>query len=139
MILTAFPDFQAIQTNDFNYLSYLIPSILGMSLMQGGVFAAIPLVADREKLILKRLGATPLRRWQLVGFTAIGRPPCAIARRSVIRRRTAALLRSLPPHWIRRHGGHREDARFRPQANAEIRGPTCPRRITNEGHAHTGS
>ena len=61
------PAFEPIQTSDFNYLSYLIPSILGMSLMQGGVFAAIPLVADREKLILKRLGATPLRRWQLVG------------------------------------------------------------------------
>jgi ABC-2 type transport system permease protein len=67
------PDFQTIQTASFNYLSYLIPSILGMSLMQGGVFAAVPLVADREKLILKRLGATPLRRWQLVGSNVLVR------------------------------------------------------------------
>jgi ABC-2 type transport system permease protein len=67
------PSFETIQTADFNYLSYLIPSILGMSLMQGGVFAAIPLVADREKLILKRLGATPLRRWQLVGSNVLVR------------------------------------------------------------------
>jgi len=67
------PQFETIQTADFNYLSYLIPSILGMSLMQGGVFAAIPLVADREKLILKRLGATPLRRWQLVGSNVMVR------------------------------------------------------------------
>jgi ABC-2 type transport system permease protein len=67
------PQFETIQTADFNYLSYLIPSILGMSLMQGGVFAAIPLVADREKLILKRLGATPLRRWQLVGSNVLVR------------------------------------------------------------------
>jgi ABC-2 type transport system permease protein len=37
-----------------------------MALMQLGVFAAIPLAAQREKLILKRLGATPLRRWALV-------------------------------------------------------------------------
>jgi ABC-2 type transport system permease protein len=37
------------------------------------VFAAIPLVADREKLILKRLGATPLRRWQLVGSNVLVR------------------------------------------------------------------
>ena len=44
----------------------VVPSILGMSIMQVGIFAAIPLVADREKLILKRLSATPLRRWQLV-------------------------------------------------------------------------
>jgi len=78
------PEFQAIQTNDFNYLSYLIPSILGMSLMQGGVFAAVPLVADREKLILKRLGATPLRRWQLVGSNVIVRLLIALVQTVII-------------------------------------------------------
>ncbi len=45
---------------------YLVPSILAMALMQLGVFACIPLVQQREKGILKRLGATPLSRWQLV-------------------------------------------------------------------------
>jgi ABC-2 type transport system permease protein len=78
------PDFQTIQTNDFNYLSYLIPSILGMSLMQGGVFAAVPLVADREKLILKRLGATPLRRWQLVGSNVLVRLLIALVQTLII-------------------------------------------------------
>ena len=43
--------------------------------MQGGIFAAIPLVADRQKLILKRLRATPLRRWQLVGSNVFDAPP----------------------------------------------------------------
>ncbi len=38
-----------------------------MALMQLGVFAAIPLVEQREKGILKRIGATPLPRWKLVG------------------------------------------------------------------------
>ena len=67
------PSFQSIQTNDLTFISYLVPSILGMSLMQLGVFAAIPLVADRQKLILKRLHATPLRRWQLVGSNVLMR------------------------------------------------------------------
>lgn len=67
------PTFQAIQTNNLSFISYLVPSILGMSLMQLGVFAAIPLVADRQKLILKRLQATPLRRWQLVGSNVLMR------------------------------------------------------------------
>ncbi len=58
---------QSIQTQDLNAISYFVPSILGMSIMQLGIFAAIPLVADREKLILKRLAATPLRRSQLIG------------------------------------------------------------------------
>ncbi|MBA3877426.1 MAG: ABC transporter permease [Anaerolinea sp.] len=67
------PEARAVQTESLTFISYLVPSILGMSLMQLGVFAAIPLVADREKLILKRLSATPLRRWQLVGSNVLMR------------------------------------------------------------------
>jgi ABC-2 type transport system permease protein len=63
----------AIQTQNLNIISYLVPSILGMALMQLGVFAAIPLVADRQKKILKRLNATPLHRWQLVGSNVVMR------------------------------------------------------------------
>ena len=66
-------DLQDLQTQDLNAVSYLVPSILGMALMQLGIFAAIPLVADRQKLILKRLSATPLRRWQLVGSNIVMR------------------------------------------------------------------
>jgi ABC-2 type transport system permease protein len=58
---------QAIQTESLNGASYFVPSILAMALMQLGVFAAIPLVALREKLVLKRLSATPLTRRTLVG------------------------------------------------------------------------
>jgi len=78
------PAFQPIQTNDLTFISYLVPSILGMSLMQVGVFAAIPLVADRQKLILKRLQATPLRRWQLVGSNVLMRLLIAILQTAII-------------------------------------------------------
>jgi ABC-2 type transport system permease protein len=64
---------ETIQTAQLNGVSYLVPSILGMALMQTGIFAAIPLVADRQKLILKRLAATPLKRWQLIGSNVIMR------------------------------------------------------------------
>jgi ABC-2 type transport system permease protein len=67
------PNPQSIQTENLNFISYFVPSILGLSVMQVGIFAAIPLVADREKLILKRLAATPLRRWQLVGSNILMR------------------------------------------------------------------
>src|SRR5690349_12887212 len=76
--------FQAIQTNDLSFISYLVPSILGMSLMQLGVFSAIPLVADRQKLILKRLQATPLRRWQLVGSNVLMRLLIAVVQTTII-------------------------------------------------------
>jgi ABC-2 type transport system permease protein len=58
---------QALQTQDLTSAAFLVPGILGMALMQLGIFGAVPLVAQREKLILKRLGATPLPRWTLVG------------------------------------------------------------------------
>lgn len=67
------PTPQTVQTENLNAISYFVPSMLGLSIMQVGIFAAIPLVADREKLILKRLAATPLRRWQLVGSNVLMR------------------------------------------------------------------
>jgi len=66
-------DIQALQTSDIGAAAYFVPSILGMALMQLGIFAAIPLVEQREKSILKRLGATPLRRWTLVGSNIVMR------------------------------------------------------------------
>ena len=75
---------KAVQTQQYTYISYLVPSILGMALMQLGIFASIPLVADREKLILKRLSATPLRRWQLVASNVLMRLLIAIAQTVII-------------------------------------------------------
>lgn len=62
-----------LQTQRISNAAYFVPSILAMALMQLGVFSAIPLVSQREKLILKRLGATPLRRWTLVGSNLLMR------------------------------------------------------------------
>jgi ABC-2 type transport system permease protein len=75
---------QAVQTQDLTFISYLVPSILGMSLMQLGIFSAIPLVADRQKHILKRLQATPLRRWQLVGSNVAMRLIIAVVQTVII-------------------------------------------------------
>ncbi len=61
------------QTQQLTGVSYFVPSILAMALMQLGIFAAIPLVQQREKLILKRLNATPLPRWTLVGSNILTR------------------------------------------------------------------
>lgn len=64
---------ESLQTEGISAAAYFVPSILAMALMQLGVFAAIPLVEQREKLILKRLSATPLRRWTLVGSNILMR------------------------------------------------------------------
>lgn len=60
-------DQKPIQAQNIGVAAYFVPSILAMALMQLGLFGAIPLVQQREKLILKRLNATPLRRWTLIG------------------------------------------------------------------------
>jgi ABC-2 type transport system permease protein len=73
-----------LQTENLNFISYFVPSMLGLSVMQVGIFAAIPLVADREKLILKRLAATPLRRWQLVGSNVLMRLLIALVQSVII-------------------------------------------------------
>jgi ABC-2 type transport system permease protein len=78
------PQPETIQTENLNFISYFVPSVLGLSVMQVGIFAAIPLVADREKLILKRLAATPLRRWQLVGSNVLMRLLIALAQSVII-------------------------------------------------------
>ena len=78
------PTPQTVQTENLNAISYFVPSMLGLSVMQVGIFAAVPLVADREKLILKRLAATPLRRWQLVGSNVLMRLLIALVQAVII-------------------------------------------------------
>jgi ABC-2 type transport system permease protein len=69
---------QALQSTNISSVAYLVPSILAMALMQLGIFAAIPLVQQREKGILKRIGATPLARWKLIGSNVLLRLMVAI-------------------------------------------------------------
>ena len=67
-----------LQSTNISSVAYLVPSILAMALMQLGIFAAIPLVQQREKGILKRIGATPLARWKLVGSNVLLRLMVAV-------------------------------------------------------------
>ena len=53
---------QSVQAHELRNIDYLVPGILSMSILFLGLFGALPLVDWREKQILKRLGATPLRR-----------------------------------------------------------------------------
>jgi ABC-2 type transport system permease protein len=75
---------QSLTSTDISAVAYLVPSILAMALMQLGVFAAIPLVQQREKGILKRMGATPLPRWMLVASNVLLRLMVAIVDAVVI-------------------------------------------------------
>jgi ABC-2 type transport system permease protein len=58
---------QSVSVQNLNSVSYLAPGIMAMALMQLGLFATVvPLVTLRHEQVLRRLGATPLPRWQLL-------------------------------------------------------------------------
>jgi len=75
---------ESLLTGRLNSVSFFVPSILAMALMQLGIFAAIPLVQQREKGILKRLNTTPLPRWTLVGSNVLVRLLIAAAQTVII-------------------------------------------------------
>ena len=58
---------QSVIAHNLSTVDFLMPGIIGMALMQLGLFAtAGPLVALRQEQVLRRLGATPLPRWHLL-------------------------------------------------------------------------
>lgn len=75
---------KTLQTREMRTIDYLVPGILAMALMQLGLFAAELLVMDRENRVLKRLGATPLRRSTLIGSTVIFRLLIALGQAALI-------------------------------------------------------
>lgn len=75
---------KTLQTREIRAIDYLVPGILAMALMQLGIFAAELLVMERENRVLKRLGATPLRRSTLIISTVIFRLLIAIGQAALI-------------------------------------------------------
>lgn len=52
--------------NNLNYSSYVLPGIIAMTIMQGGVYGLAYWMVDlKARGIIKRLLATPLKQWQL--------------------------------------------------------------------------
>jgi ABC-2 type transport system permease protein len=66
-------DVQTVQSQGITAVAYLVPSILAMALMQLGLFSAIPIVEQRESLILKRIAATPIKRRTFIAANVITR------------------------------------------------------------------
>ena len=62
---------ETLQSHSLRAIDYLVPGILAMALMQLGLFAVAPIVVDRENKVLKRLGATPLKRSTMITSTVV--------------------------------------------------------------------
>jgi ABC-2 type transport system permease protein len=63
--LSILPIGKAIDSN-LKYSSYVLPGIIAMTIMQGGVYSLAYWMVDlKARGIIKRLLATPLKQWQL--------------------------------------------------------------------------
>lgn len=75
---------QSVQRQAITVVAYLVPSILAMALMQLGLFSAIPIVEQRQNLILKRISATPIRRRTFIASNVATRLLIALLQAAVI-------------------------------------------------------
>lgn len=78
------PDFRNLQSVALSATAYLVPSILAMALMQLGLFSAIPIVEQRQNLILKRIAATPIKRRTFIAAAVASRLVMALLQAVVI-------------------------------------------------------
>jgi ABC-2 type transport system permease protein len=61
------PGGDQVQQGGVSPITYLLPTILAMALMQLGVYSAISLVQQRERQILKRFASAPIDRSSIIG------------------------------------------------------------------------
>lgn len=65
---------EAVDSRDLKYIDFLLPGLIAMSVMQMSVFSvAFMFVQYKEKGVLKRLAATPMRPLDFVGANAVTR------------------------------------------------------------------
>jgi len=75
---------ESIQAHELDYIDYLVPGILAMSILFLGLFGSLTLVEWREKKVLKRFGATPLRRSIMVSSQVVYRLILALTQTLII-------------------------------------------------------
>lgn len=74
-----------ISTEVLTFMSFLLPGIIGMSIMFSALFGtAYPLVTEREKGILRRVRLTPVKAAVFLGAKAIGMTVIAFMQAAII-------------------------------------------------------
>jgi ABC-2 type transport system permease protein len=67
-------DDRLVRERGGRYIDFLVPGLLGMNLMGSGIWGlGFAIVDARKKRLLKRLIATPMRRWQYLASFALSR------------------------------------------------------------------
>ncbi|MFZ5632621.1 MAG: ABC transporter permease [Bacillota bacterium] len=69
---------------DFNYLEFMYPGIIGMSVLFTSVFSAISIVWDREFGFLREVLVAPVPRWSVAIGKALGGSTIAMLQASIL-------------------------------------------------------
>lgn len=77
-------DSQIVNSKNLRYIDFLIPGLIALSVMQMSVFSvAFVFVQYKEKGVLKRLLATPMRPWQFIVANIIVRLTTSVAQAAI--------------------------------------------------------
>ncbi|HEV7448984.1 MAG TPA: ABC transporter permease, partial [Candidatus Paceibacterota bacterium] len=77
-------DSQIINSHNLRYIDFLIPGLIALSIMQMSVFSvAFVFVQYKEKGVLKRLLATPMRPWQFIVANVVVRLAVAVVQTAI--------------------------------------------------------
>lgn len=71
-------------SDTLEFIDFFLPGIIGFSIMQSGMFAAIPFTQLRETRVLKRFRATPVPRWAVLVSQGIVRLVMALIQMFVL-------------------------------------------------------
>jgi ABC-2 type transport system permease protein len=75
---------QIINSHNLRYIDFLIPGLIALSVMQMSVFSvAFVFVQYKEKGVLKRLLATPMRPWQFIVANVLVRLTVAVVQTAI--------------------------------------------------------
>ena len=75
---------RSVRSESLTFIDFFLPGVIGFSIMQTGMFAAIPLVQLRSTRVLKRFGATPVPRWVVLASQGIARLVLAIVTTAIL-------------------------------------------------------
>jgi len=78
-------DIEELSSNNARYIDFLLPGIIAMAIMQMSIFSVAFVFADyKEKGILKRLIATPMKPYEFVTANIITRLLVALAQTAIL-------------------------------------------------------
>jgi len=74
-----------VSAKPVRYIDFLVPGIIAMTIMQLGIFGtAFAIVDAKQKGVLKRVIATPIRPWQYIGGNMVARLILSLSQAAIL-------------------------------------------------------